>query len=469
MTKRSRPDDMSDGDFPNGGRSRSRPPSREAQAQADRPGGPAAGAPLVIIGNYSASQAVGTGTDGYELQSVEPLKGKARRFLADRARALIAETCGHLAEAAKIRSCGVNVKHGNSMVSVERHLKGYAYASGLQTCGSVWACPICSFKIRLKRAAELAVAIAVHQANGGTVLLLTLTTQHSFGESLDEVWSVVQDTWAFVTGHYRYRKLRDRLGIGFVRTMEVMHGLNGWHPHLHVLLFCDAPVDPFDTPDEYHEIGRTFHDLWVKRMEEKHGRDVRSSYGVDLRLVKGDGADGVGMYCTKAGWEVALADGKQGRTSTSRHPFAIAFDAVENGDAADIALFQEWVKGSHGRHMWSWSKGLRQKLRLGAERTDEELAAEAEESVEQICVIAPELWTAIAVTRRGLRSRFLSFFDTAGEPVGDQLPVALAFLAGHGLEVVVETRSSGVPLLRLPDEQERADRSAVQINKQDNN
>ncbi len=422
----------------------------------------------VVIGNYSASHAGGTAANGYEPFSENKLTGSARRTLADRARTLIAETCGHLAEAAKLRTCGVNVRHGTSMVSVERHPKGYAYASGLQTCGSVWACPICSFKIRVKRAAELAVAIAVHHSNGGTVLLLTLTTQHSFGESLDEVWSVVQDTWAFVTGHYRYRKLRDRLGLGFVRTIEVMHGLNGWHPHLHVLLFCDGVIDPFDTPDEYHEIGRTFHDLWVKRMLEKHGRDVRSSYGVDLRVVKGDGAEGVGMYCTKAGWEVALADGKQGRTSTSRHPFAIAFDAVETGDTADIALFQEWIKGSHGRHMWSWSKGLREKLRLRAERTDEELAAEADESVEQICLVSSELWTEIATTRRGLRSRFLSLLDAAGEPVGDQLSAALAVLASEGVGVVVETRSSGVPLLRSPGEQRRALVSAVQSNKQNN-
>ena len=217
----------------------------------------------------------------------------------------------------------------------------------------------------MKRAAELAVAIATHQARGGTVLLLTLTTQHSFGELLDEVWSAVQESWAYMTGHYRYRKLRDRLGIGFVRAVEVMHGYNGWHPHLHVLLFVDTPVDPFDNRDDYVEIARTFHDLWVKRMAERHCRDVRSSYGVDLQVVKGDGAEGVGMYCTKAGFEVALADGKVGRTSTSRHPFAIAYDAVETGDMADINLFREWVKGSHGRRMWSWSKGLRDRLGLG--------------------------------------------------------------------------------------------------------
>ena len=168
---------------------------------------------------------------------------------------------------------------------------------------------------------------------------------------------------------------------------------------------------------------------------------------VDLQVVKGDGAEGVGMYCTKAGFEVALADGKEGRTSTSRHPFAIAYDAVETGDMGDINLFREWVKGSHGRRMWSWSKGLRAKLSLGDDKTDEELAAEADESIEQICTMSPKLWRQIVRTRIGLRAQFLSVLDDGGH----RLDEAVGLLAEHGVEVEVETRSPGVPpYLRTP-------------------
>ncbi len=67
------------------------------------------------------------------------MTGRMKRLLADRARALIAETCGDMPEAAKIRACGVHVRQGLEHVAVERHPNGYAYASGLQSCGSVWA------------------------------------------------------------------------------------------------------------------------------------------------------------------------------------------------------------------------------------------------------------------------------------------------------------------------------------------
>ena len=438
---------------------RAEAPSQEAAARqrqargraADRAAGGGAEArrrPLVLKGIRSASCDPHHHPDGPERSSTPVIEPSKKRLLSDRARALIAETCGDIAEAAKLIGCGTRVRRNLVDVAVERHADGYAFTTGLQTCGSVWSCPICSYKIRVKRAAEIATAIARHRAAGGTVLLLTLTTQHSAGEALDTVWSSVQDAWQYITAHYRYRKLRDELGIGFVRTVEVMHGANGWHPHLHLLLFVDTPVDPFDTPDEYRSIAQVFHDLWVRRMETKHARDVRSSVGVDLRPVKDDGADGVGMYCMKAGYEVALADGKVGRTSTSRHPFTIAYDAVETGDMADVRLFREWVRSSHGRRMWTWSQGLREKLRLGAEKDDEELAAEAEVSVERICTISPTLWRAIILTRIGLRSRFLAVLD--GGP--DCLMDGVELLASHGIGVVIESRSDGAPRLRAFDE-----------------
>ncbi len=335
----------------------------------------------------------------------------------------------------------MNVTAGLSDVAVERSTSGHAFTSGLQTCGSVWICPICSFKIRMKRAIELAVAIAVHKAAGGSVLLLTLTTQHSHGEPLEVVWDAVQDCWAYVTSHSRYRKLKAHHNLGFVRTVEVMHGVNGWHPHIHALLFVDGTVGPFDRRDEYNEIARVFHDLWVFRMRKKYKRDVRSSVGVDLRPVKADDADGVGTYCTKAGYEVAMADGKEGRTRTSRHPFAIAYDAVETGNVADIKLFRDWIEGSHDRKMWSWSQGLRKQLGLDAEKTDEELANEAEETIGRICTVSKQLWRQIACTRYGLRSAFLATLDQGPDGIDE----AVALLMVHGLAVTVETRSPGDP------------------------
>ena len=50
---------------------------------------------------------------------------------------------------------------------------------------------------------------------------------------------------------------------------------------------------------------------------------------------------------------------------------------VEQGDADALDLWHEWEAASKGRRQLVWSRGLRELLALGVEKTDEELAEEA--------------------------------------------------------------------------------------------
>ena len=50
---------------------------------------------------------------------------------------------------------------------------------GLQTCGSVWVCPVCGAKVVERRRGEIQQAMAQHRACGGEVHLLTLTAPHT--------------------------------------------------------------------------------------------------------------------------------------------------------------------------------------------------------------------------------------------------------------------------------------------------
>ena len=59
------------------------------------------------------------------------------------------------------RNCGA-VPVGDQ---VEIRIKdGSAYYCGLETCGNVWLCPVCSAKIHHRRAAELREALATWEA-----------------------------------------------------------------------------------------------------------------------------------------------------------------------------------------------------------------------------------------------------------------------------------------------------------------
>ncbi len=204
----------------------------------------------------------------------------------------------------------------------------------------------------------------------------------------------------------------------------------------------ECEVDPFEIGGTMGMVGRYFRNQWITYMADKHDRHVSTEIGVDLRLIKADNAEGVGMYCTKAGYEMALADSKIGRQDGNRTPFTIARDAAETGDMADINLVREWIVSSHGRRSLTWSKGLRERFGLGRDRTDEELASE-EDDGEIVAHVDRELWSRIVSTRIGARSRFLQLLENG--PTG--LETAVGFPISIGIGVEVQHKSDGPPRL----------------------
>ena len=76
--------------------------------------------------------------------------------------------------------------------------KTASYA-GLQTCGSVWVCPVCGAKVVERRRGEIQQAMAMHRACGGEVHLLTLTVPHTRFNALDDLLErqgrLCKDSW----------------------------------------------------------------------------------------------------------------------------------------------------------------------------------------------------------------------------------------------------------------------------------
>ena len=117
---------------------------------------------------------------------------------------------------------------------------GKAFFSGLQVCASVWACPVCAAKISERRRAELVTAVALAKSMGMHVKLLTLTVPHGLGDDLPTLLVQIRNAWRRTTTGRAGKDFRKLLGIkGTIRALEVTHGQNGFHPHLHVLLFLE--------------------------------------------------------------------------------------------------------------------------------------------------------------------------------------------------------------------------------------
>jgi hypothetical protein len=285
--------------------------------------------------------------------------------------------------------------------------------SGLATCGSTWACPVCSAKIGRRRAADVSSAVAGWQSQGHKVVMVTLTMRHRRGQRLADLWDSLSYAWGRVTSGRAWTEDCARFGaviprqiktgkragqtdysprIGFARVVETTHGAKGWHVHVHALMFVSGDV----AETSLGMLAESMYGRWAAALVDRGLTSPVPEHGVDVRVVaQGDGG-ALGKYFSKnvftadkAGFEVAGGSNKKARNG-NRTPFQILADVLEVGDADDLAIWWEWEEASHNRRQLTWSAGLREYLALGEEMTDEEAAAEELGGEVVLMLSAPE-------------------------------------------------------------------------------
>jgi hypothetical protein len=301
---------------------------------------------------------------------------------------------------------------------------GVCHYSGLASCGSIWACPVCSAKIRNTRAGEISAAVASWDLAGNSVYMVTLTMPHDFGMRLAALLPVIADGFRSVISGRAWLRIRKTLGIrGTIRSVEITRGINGWHPHLHVLVLIEGDPGARGLADVAEHIrGR-----WGRHIEAHGYRAPDLAHGVVITRCAS--AAEAGAYIAKTqdgrspGNELARADLKTGRAG-HRTPFEVLEHFRWTGDAEDLALWHEYERATKGRQAITWSKGLR-KLLAAPERTDEEIAAE-EVGGDVLVLIDAATWREI--TRiPGLPGYLLD------EAERGAAPAVLAVLARYGL------------------------------------
>lgn len=276
----------------------------------------------------------------------------------------------HRSTLPRVRRCGRTPTGG--AVTVTRFPSGAVGTIGLQSCHSVWACPICSSRVLSRRAETLQTVIdGWHAMAGHRVGFITLTLRHQGDEQLSEVWDRVITAWSRVQAGAGWQGVCKRWGeplvgrggrvrprIPMVRTVEVTHGRSGWHVHLHVLVFFDGGTDP---RDRWGAISGAIGGRW-RQMVDAVGGSSSDAHAVDAELVdnQADSTARVGKYLAKAVFvghgsrgaihrEVAGSDAKRGREG-NRTPWQILEDATREGpDSRSARLWAVWEKGSSGR------------------------------------------------------------------------------------------------------------------------
>jgi hypothetical protein len=293
----------------------------------------------------------------------------------------------------RVRKCG-RVPGASGDVLVRNH-EGVAHYTGLTTCGSIWACPVCSAKIRNRRADDISTATARWVAAGNEVYMATFTAPHDLGMRLKPLLGAIADGFRHVVAGRAWIALKKRLGIvGQIRSMEITHGRSGWHPHLHVLVFVEGRLDAMGLA----QLGIHIRERWTEFITRAGYRTPHEDHGVDLQRC--ESAEDAGRYVAKTqdgrsvGNELARADLKTARAK-NRTPLEVLDDFRWTGDADDLRVWHEYERATKGRQCITWSKGLRALLLDDdQEQTDEEVAAE-EVGGDDVALIPGETWRAI--------------------------------------------------------------------------
>lgn len=297
----------------------------------------------------------------------------------------------------RVTNCRYAVINRNADIEVV-HKGGTSWFEGLQVCASVWSCPVCSNKISEVRRTEANKALSFARENGFNVYMVTMTFSHKLGDDLAELKNAAMSSWKRMQRRRDWRAMKEDI-VGTIRALEVTHGANGWHPHLHMIVITKKPMQ---TALE------SLSGAWLKSLQTE-GLSASEDRGWQVQS-----ASAAGKYIAKFGAaeELTFGQKKRGRGSSSRGVWQILEDYTYSGDIHAGELFQEFAVAFKGTKQLVWSHGL--KALVGVDDLDDDQAAEEGELEELRGLISYDTWIGDEHENRpGARRRRIKILEAA--------------------------------------------------------
>lgn len=343
---------------------------------------------------------------------------EGRYALQKRAQALLWKNDAGKRQKHRVTHCGRSVK-GNYVFCYRDAGGENSRFAGLMQCGSGWTCPVCAAKLGEGRRKELTSALVKHVAAGGRVQLLTLTFPHEHDMPLPEIMAKFDKARQHFKNSRTYKRISTAAArLGNVASMEVTYGQNGFHPHLHELVFVGRSItgesvkneagDMTSISGEAYELASQWVDSLIKfKLGDESKRSDMMNHALDLR-----GGEYAAAYITAMGHEEqwglqseVIGTGKDGKPG-SFTPFGLLKLSIQ-GEEIRVAgawvdpgqKFKEFADEFHGKRLLNWSRGLRDHFGLADEAKAEKAAMlEALPEDERIATLSADDWK-IVLTR----------------------------------------------------------------------
>lgn len=293
------------------------------------------------------------------------------------------------------------IRHGGTSVEVHKDKEhGKAFFANLVTCGSVWSCPVCAAKIQERRREEIAQAIDWAYVNNFQPVMVTLTFPHRAWNKLRPLLDQQAKALQRLRAGQPWEKFKTSVDLqGLIRSLELTHGDNGWHPHTHELWFVRSSVD---AALMLPEILKRWQSACIRAgLLDKNNQAQMAAFQVHAVDVKGwcSASDYLAKQDDSRNWgvdrEIAKGSTKQGRAK-GRHAFGLLADASGSTTAARRAgrLYMVYIAAMRGKRQLFWSRGLKERVQV-EDLTDETLAVESREEAEFLGSIDESDWHTV--------------------------------------------------------------------------
>lgn len=354
----------------------------------------------------------------------------------------------------RIRHCG-RVPRSNEGAVTFRVLDAVGGYSGVQHCGSVWACPVCAGRILVHRALEIGAVLGRAIEQGHPLGFVTLTMRHHQGQELAELWGAASKGWRRSISGKGWVAVEPMVE-GWVRVWEVTHGINGWHVHVHLVVV----LAPGSTGDDLDLVAGGMFDRWCRGLVAA-GLEAPLLRGQEWHLATGEAAaadlaeylvksvqvvdEAAQRAATATGLGLELTHTMPGRAREglkTQPVWSLLDDLVATGEASALARWNAWEQASKGRRQVGWSVGLRERFAPEVEELSDDQVVAEELGTEADDVLA---WTA---------DQWRSFIARPDRAV------ALLDAAAHGGRdaVVALVESWGVECTIIGERTEQGDR-----------
>jgi len=301
----------------------------------------------------------------------------------------------------------------------------------VQTCKSVWACPVCADRITRFRAAELMRGMETWLKEGNRIAMATYTLSHRSNESCRAVLNRLQAAYKRFKGDRAYKKLRVPWGIaGSIRVLELTHGENGWHWHIHEIYFLRGKM-----AGRHEKMVNAMRAHWLHVVDQVGGHAVGK--GFDLKAETKAAFDYVtkfGNSSNAKGWnmarEITRSPAKLRPTNDGMHPFQILAAAGRSDALYTVRQWQEYVYATKNVRQLVYSPKLKKLLGL-ADIDDSTITELASDTIMPLLArITIRGWYWLNRPALGI---FTEFMQVAGHGDADLLA---AWLDSHDVETV---------------------------------